>query len=66
MALSEPALSETAGLTYTVAIHHSLDEAVRRGAPARAAQDSPFAYIDAELCGEARMVVEQARKWSDQ
>jgi D-apionate oxidoisomerase len=73
MAILEPALSETVVLTCMVIMREAIDEAVRRGVPARAARDFVlghmnvdigilFNYIDAQLSDGARLAVERARK----
>lgn len=49
MAILEPALSETTGITCISIIREAMDEAIRRGVPAEAARDFILGHINIEL-----------------
>ena len=49
MAILEPALSETTGITCINIIREAMDEAIRRGVPAEAARDFILGHINIEL-----------------
>ncbi len=49
MAILEPALSETTGITCISVIREAMDEAIRRGVPAEAARDFILGHINIEL-----------------
>jgi hypothetical protein len=49
MAILEPALSETIGATFALALREATDEAVRRGVPEQAAQDFMLGHLNIEL-----------------
>lgn len=49
MAILEPALSETVGATFVLAMREAVDEAVRRGVPRAAATDFLFGHLTIEL-----------------
>jgi hypothetical protein len=49
MAILEPALSETTGITCIKLIREAMDEAIRRGVPAEAARDFILGHINIEL-----------------
>lgn len=49
MAILEPALSETIGATFALALREATDEAVRRGVPERAAVDFMLGHLNIEL-----------------
>ena len=49
MAILEPALSETTGITCINIIREGMDEAIRRGVPAEAARDFILGHINIEL-----------------
>lgn len=49
MAREEPALSETVGATFALALREATDEAVRRGVPKRAAIDFIIGHLNIEL-----------------
>ncbi len=49
MAILEPALSETTGITCIAIIREAMDEAIRRGVPAEAARDFILGHINIEL-----------------
>jgi hypothetical protein len=73
MAILEPALAETVVLTCQVVIKEAIDEAVRRGVPAQAAQDFIFGhmkvnlgvlfkFIDADFSDGAKLALERGKK----
>ena len=49
MAILEPALSETVGATFALALREATDEAVRRGVPEQAAADFILGHLNIEL-----------------
>jgi hypothetical protein len=49
LAILEPALSETVGATFTLALREAVDEAVRRGVPREAATDFLLGHLTIEL-----------------
>ena len=49
MAILEPALSETVGATFALALKKATDEAVRRGVPEQAAVDFMLGHLNIEL-----------------
>jgi len=49
MAIMEPALSETVGATCVAVIREAMDEAIRRGVPAQAAQDFIEGHLRIEI-----------------
>jgi hypothetical protein len=49
MAILEPALSETVGATFALALREATDEAVRRGVPEQAAVDFILGHLNIEL-----------------
>jgi hypothetical protein len=49
MAILEPALSETVGATFALALREATDEAVRRGVPEQAAHDFILGHLNIEL-----------------
>lgn len=49
MAILEPALSETVGATFALALREATDEAVRRGVPEQAAHDFILGHLTIEL-----------------
>jgi hypothetical protein len=49
MAILEPALSETVGATFALALREATDEAVRRGVPEAAAHDFILGHLNIEL-----------------
>ena len=49
MAILEPALSETTGITCINIIREAMDEAIQRGVPAEAARDFILGHINIEL-----------------
>ena len=49
IAIMEPALSETIGATFALALREATDEAVRRGVPAEAARDFILGHLNIEL-----------------
>lgn len=49
MAILEPVLSETTGITCINIIREAMDEAIRRGVPAEAARDFILGHINIEL-----------------
>jgi D-apionate oxidoisomerase len=49
IAILEPALSETVGLTFCLAMREAVDEAVRRGVPRNAARDFMLGHINIGL-----------------
>ncbi|MBX3278853.1 MAG: semialdehyde dehydrogenase [Acidobacteria bacterium] len=49
MAILEPALSETTGITCIKIIREGMEEAIRRGVPAEAARDFILGHINIEL-----------------
>ena len=49
MAIMEPALSETVGATCITIIREAMDEAIRRGVPAQAAQDFIEGHLRIEI-----------------
>ena len=49
LALLEPALSETVGATFALALRAATDEAVRRGVPKQAAIDFIIGHLNIEL-----------------
>jgi hypothetical protein len=49
MAILEPALSETVGATFALALREATDEAVRRGVPRQAAVDFILGHLNIEL-----------------
>jgi len=49
LAILEPALSETVGATFALALREAADEAVRRGAPKQAAIDFIIGHLNIEL-----------------
>ncbi|WP_108663302.1 phosphogluconate dehydrogenase C-terminal domain-containing protein [Acuticoccus kandeliae] len=49
MAILEPALSETVGATFALALRKATDEAVRRGVPEQAAIDFMLGHLNIEL-----------------
>ncbi|WDR01295.1 phosphogluconate dehydrogenase C-terminal domain-containing protein [Devosia algicola] len=49
LAILEPALSETVGATFCMAIRDATDEAVRRGVPQQAATDFILGHLNVEL-----------------
>jgi hypothetical protein len=49
IAILEPALSETVGATFALALREATDEAVRRGVPEQAAHDFILGHLNIEL-----------------
>lgn len=49
LATLEPAMSETCGATFIVALKKAMDEAVRRGVPVEAARDFMLGHINIQL-----------------
>lgn len=49
LAILEPAMSETCGATFIVALKKAMDEAVRRGVPFDAARDFMLGHINVQL-----------------
>jgi hypothetical protein len=49
MAILEPAMSETCGATFVVALKEAMDEAVKRGVPPEAARDFMLGHINVQL-----------------
>ena len=49
MAILEPALSETVGATFALALREATDEAARRGVPHEAAMDFMLGHLNIEL-----------------
>jgi hypothetical protein len=49
IAIMEPALSETVGATFALALREATDEAVRRGVPQQAAHDFILGHLNIEL-----------------
>jgi hypothetical protein len=49
IAIMEPALSETVGATFALALREATDEAVRRGVPEQAAHDFILGHLNIEL-----------------
>ena len=49
MAILEPALSETVGATFALALRKATDEAVKRGVPEQAAHDFILGHLNIEL-----------------
>lgn len=49
IAILEPALSETIGATFALALREATDEAVRRGVPEQAAHDFMLGHLNIEL-----------------
>jgi hypothetical protein len=49
LAILEPALSETVGATFALALREATDEAVRRGVPKQAAIDFIIGHLNIEL-----------------
>ena len=49
LAILEPALSETVGATFALALREATDEAVRRGVPRQAAIDFIIGHLNIEL-----------------
>ena len=49
LAILEPALSETVGATFALALREATDEAVRRGVPEQAAHDFILGHLNIEL-----------------
>lgn len=49
LAILEPALSETVGATFSLALRAAADEAVRRGVPRQAAEDFLLGHLTIEL-----------------
>lgn len=49
VAILEPALSETVGATFSLALREAVDEAVRRGVPREAAHDFMLGHLNIEL-----------------
>ena len=49
LAILEPALSETVGATFSLALRAAVDEAVRRGVPRPAAEDFLLGHLTIEL-----------------
>jgi hypothetical protein len=49
MALLEPAMSETCGATFIVALKEALDECIRQGVPEQAAKDFMLGHINVQL-----------------
>ena len=48
LAILEPALSETVGATFALALREATDEAVRRGVPKQAAIDFIIGHLNIE------------------
>lgn len=49
LATLEPAMSETCGATFVVAMKEAMDEAIRRGVPPEAAKDFMLGHINVQL-----------------
>lgn len=49
LAMLEPAMSETCGATFIVALKEALDECIRRGVPEQAAKDFMLGHINVQL-----------------
>ncbi len=49
MALLEPAMSETCGATFIVALKEAMDECIRQGVPEQAAKDFMLGHINVQL-----------------
>jgi D-apionate oxidoisomerase len=49
MAILEPTMAETCGISLVMALRQALDEAVRRGVPRAAAEDFLYGHIQIEL-----------------
>lgn len=49
LATLEPAMSETCGATFIVALKEAMDEAIRRGVPEQAAKDFMLGHINVQL-----------------
>jgi len=49
MAILEPAMAETVGITLVMALREALEEAVRRGVPRAAAEDFMYGHVKVEL-----------------
>lgn len=49
LATLEPAMSETCGATFVVALKEAMDEAIKRGVPALAAKDFMLGHINVQL-----------------
>jgi hypothetical protein len=49
LAILEPALSETVGATFALALREATDEAIRRGVPKQAANDFIIGHLNIEL-----------------
>lgn len=49
LAILEPAMSETCGATFVVAMREAMEEAIKRGVPAEAAKDFMLGHINVQL-----------------